>query len=178
MGQLFTSPSRPFYQSVAFYTLNILPIDNYSDFCSEHFRKRGKSIERVVIDTMYSRFEGITYYLQRVMNELFSMTPRNETCRSDDLDKAIRQIVDISSPIYEDLLYQLPEKQCLVLKALGKAGKIKNITSSNFIKNYGLISVNSVKSAIPALIDKGLVTIEHGEYQLYDRFFQLWLENT
>ncbi len=176
MGQMFTSPARPFYQSVTLYTLDILPQDMYADFCASHFQKRGKRLSEAIIPELYRRFDGITYYMQRTMNELFSMTREGETCTLDHLDSAVRHIVDISAPIYEDLLYQLPEKQSLILKALGKAGKTKSITSTKFIKTYGLPSVNSVKSAVPALVEKGLVTFEKGEYQLYDKFFQLWLK--
>ena len=39
----------------------------------------------------------------------------------------------------------------------------------------GLVSPNSVKSAIPALIDKGLLTQDKGIYKVYDLFFALWL---
>lgn len=176
MGQMFTSPARPFYQSVTLYTLNVLPQEKYAKFCTSHFQKEGKHLDERVVPALYGRFEGITYYIQRVMNELFSMTAQGETCQPEDLDRAIQQIVRTSAPIYEDLFYQLPEKQSLVMRALGKAGKAGNLTSSKFIKTYGLVSANSVKSAIPALVEKGLVTSERGEYQVYDKFFQIWME--
>lgn len=176
MGQMFTSPARPFYQSVTLYTLDVLPQEKYAEFCTSHFQKKGKHLDERVVPALYGRFEGITYYIQRVMNELFSMTAQGETCQPEDLDRAIQQIVRTSAPIYEDLFYQLPEKQSLVMRALGKAGKVGNLTSSKFIKTYGLVSANSVKSAIPALVEKGLVTSERGEYQVYDKFFQIWME--
>ena len=109
------------------------------------------------------------------MNELFASTKEENCCTQDCINTAIDKIIDISSPIYEDLLYQLPEKQSLVLKAIGKEGKVANVTSGKFVKKHGLISPNSVKAAIPALIDKGLLTSDRGEYQIYDRFFALWL---
>jgi len=49
------------------------------------------------------------------------------------------------------------------------------LTSGEFVNKYGLISPSSVKSAIPALIDKGLLTMDKGVYQVYDKFFNLWL---
>ena len=113
------------------------------------------------------------------MNELFSRTPEGGTCRVDDIDASVQSIIDQSSPIYEDLLYQLPEKQSRVLSAIGKEGKASNLTSGRFFKKYGLPSPNSVKSAVPALIEKGLVSQENGCYEIYDKFFQLWLvQNT
>lgn len=38
-----------------------------------------------------------------------------------------------------------------------------------------LVSPNSVKSSIPALIDKGLLTQDKGTYLVYDLFFAIWL---
>lgn len=175
MGTMFTSPARPFYQSVTLYGLKPLPLEKYTDFCISHFSNRGKSIDKNVISTIYDKFDGITYYMQRVMNELFAHAKTGDTCTISDIDTAVCNIIDVSSPIYEDLLYQLPEKQALVLKAIGKEGKATNITSGKFIKKYGLISANSIKSAVPALIDKGLLTLERGEYSIYDRFFAMWL---
>jgi len=175
MGTMFTSPARPFYQSVTIYGLKRLPLDKYADFCQHHFLNRGKRIEKETIETLYNRFDGVTYYLQRIMNELFAHTAEGSVCKVSDIEPAIQAIIDVSSPIYEDLLYQLPEKQSRVLIAISKAGNAENITSGGFAKRYGLLSPNSVKSAVPPLIEKGLLTMENGTYQVYDKFFGQWL---
>lgn len=176
MGSMFLSPARPFYQSVTIYGLNRLPLDKYTSFCQYHFQDYGKQVENEVVEQLYNQFEGVTYYIQRAMNELFFRTPINGVCKTRDIDSAIQAIIDISSPIYEDLLYQLPEKQSRVLVAIGKEQKAVNITSGKFVKKHGLLSPNSVKAAVPALIDKGLLTMDKGVYQVYDKFFNLWLE--
>ena len=175
MGTMFTSPARPFYQSVTIYGLRLIPIEKYKAFCVWHFQQRGKKLDPHVVELLYSRFDGITYYIQRVMNELFSRTLDGEECIPAYVDAAIQNIIDDSSLIYEDLLYQLPEKQSRVLIAIGREGKAKNLTSGEFAYKYGLTSPNSVKSAVPALIDKGLLTMDKGIYQVYDKFFHLWL---
>ncbi|MBP5318697.1 MAG: ATP-binding protein [Paludibacteraceae bacterium] len=175
MATMFTSPARPFYQSVTLYGLNLIPIDKYKDFCLKHFRNSGKNLDLTVVDLLYDRFDGITYYVQRVMNELFARTTTGNTCNTDDVETSVKSIIDDSSLVYEDLLYQLPEKQSLTLMAIAKEGKATNLTSGEFVNKYGLISPSSVKSAIPALIDKGLLTMDKGVYQVYDKFFNLWL---
>ena len=109
-------------------------------------------------------------------NELYSTTPAGEECTVPDIDVAIRNIIASSSLIYEDLLYQLPEKQSRVLMAIAKEGKAKNLTSGKFVRKYGLLSPSSVKSAVPALVEKGLVTNELGTYQVYDKFLEMWLQ--
>ena len=175
MGTMFTSPARPFYQSVSIYGLKLIPIEKYKEFCARHFANRGKKLDLNVVELLYSQFDGITYYIQRVMNELFSDTLVGEECFPEHVEAAIQRIIDDSSLVYEDLLYQLPEKQSRVLVAIGKEGKAKNLTSGEFAYKHGLTSPNSVKSAVPALIDKGLLTMDKGVYQVYDKFFHLWL---
>ena len=175
MGAIFTSPARPFYQSVTLYHLNRLPLDKYTEFCVDHFRKRGKQLDEAVVSCLYNQFDGVTYYMQRVMNELFSKTATKGTCIEADVNEAVNEIIAVSSTIYEDLMYQLPEKQSRVLIAVAKDGCAENVTSGKFIKRHGLVSPNSVKSAIPALIDKGLLTQDKGIYKVYDLFFALWL---
>lgn len=176
MGAMFTSPARPFYQSVTIYALKRLPLDKYVSFCKRLFESRNRHLADGVVEQLYTRFDGITYYIQRVMNELFSLTPPNGICSNDAIEGAVQNIIDVSSPIYEDLLYQLPEKQSRVLVAIGKEHRAESITSGKFVKKHGLLSPNSVKSAVPALIDKGLLTMDKGVYQVYDKFFNIWLE--
>ena len=175
MGAIFTSAARPFYQSVTLYHLNRLPLERYAEFCVSHFKQCGKTLDNAVVSHLYQQFDGVTYYMQRVMNELFSQTTTGSVCVVDDVSRAVDEIIAVSSTIYEDLMYQLPEKQSRVLIAVAKDGCAENITSGSFTKRHGLTSPNSVKSAIPALIDKGLLTQDKGVYKVYDLFFAIWL---
>ena len=176
MGQMFTSPARPFYQSVSIYNLPLLPEDKYVEFCVRLFEEYGKHLSQDVPQALYERFGGVTYYMQRVMNELFSRTLTDGICTSENIEEAIHYIILTSASTYEDLMYQLPEKQSLVLRAIAKEGKAQNLTSGKFIKRHGLLSASSVKSAVPALLDKGLITSDKGVYQVYDKFLEIWLQ--
>ena len=176
MGQMFTSPARPFYQSVSIYNLPLLPEDKYVEFCVRLFEEYGKHLSQDVPHALYERFGGVTYYMQRVMNELFSRTLTDGICTAENIEEAIHYIILTAASTYEDLMYQLPEKQSLVLRAIAKEGKAQNLTSGKFIKRHGLLSASSVKSAVPALLDKGLITSDKGVYQVYDKFLEIWLQ--
>ena len=176
MGQMFTSPARPFYQSVSIYNLPLLPEDKYVEFCVRLFEEYGKHLSQDVPHALYERFGGVTYYMQRVMNELFSRTLTDGICTAENIEESIHYIILTSASTYEDLMYQLPEKQSLVLRAIAKEGKAQNLTSGKFIKRHGLLSASSVKSAVPALLDKGLITSDKGVYQVYDKFLEIWLQ--
>lgn len=175
MGAMFTSSSRPFYQSATI--INLPPIDEamYLDFCKKHFRKAGKELDDDVVHTLYMRFDSTTFYLQKVMNILFMRTAEGNRCTTQDIDDAVDYIIDFSADTYEDLLYQLPEKQKLLLLAIAAEGKVTGLTSEKFVKKYGLPSASSASSSIKGLLDKGLATGSHGTYQMYDHFFRLWI---
>lgn len=177
MGLMFTSPARPFFQSASLYNLPLLPEDKYTEFCVRLFGQDGKHVSPEVPHALYERFEGITFYMQRVMNELYSITPANGQCTTEDIEQALQNIIAASAITYEDLLYQLPEKQSIILQAIARDGKAKNLTSGDFVRRHGLLSASSVKSAVPALLDRGLVTCERGVYQLYDKFMEIWLQH-
>lgn len=176
MGSMFVSPNRPFYQSVTILNLQLITLEKYWSFCEKHFSNAGKSIDKEVVEQLYAKFYGVTFYLQKVMNVLFMKTSMGEHCHADDLQPAIDYIINFTSQTYEDLLYQLPEKQRLVLIAICKEGKATQITSGKFAKKYGLVSPSAVKSAVNALLDRDLITQEKGIYEIYDKFLEIWMK--
>ena len=178
MGAIFTSPARPFYQSVTLINLAPISLEKYQEFCQTHFERNGKSLEGDVVPQLYERFEGITSYMQRTMNILYTMTPKGSTCIASMIDTAINDLLDLSSDTYETLLYQMPEKQRALFMAIAAAGKAKAINSSEFVRKYHLSSASSVASAAKGLLEKDFITNDKGTYQVYDLFFKLWLLKT
>ncbi|MDE5999743.1 MAG: ATPase [Bacteroidaceae bacterium] len=176
MGEIFTSPSRPFYQSVI--TMGLLPIseEKYTEFAVRLFEQHGKQLAEEVVHEVYSRFSGVTSCLQRVMNVLYFRTERGGRCTLEGVDDTIDYLLDLYSENYETQLSQMSEKQRIVFRAIVAEGKAKNVTGGAFIKKYHLWSASSVMSALKALLDKDFVTQEDGAYMPYDQFFALWLQ--
>ena len=175
MGEMFLSPSRPFYQSTSMMNIGCIPLDKYSVFAQKLFKEANKGISAETIAKVYQRFEGVTWYVQRVLNELFSLTPQHGTCDEDMLDIAIKNILRANEFTYQSLLFQLPIKQKELLMAIAREGKAQNLTSSAFVKKYRLTSSSSVQSAIKGLLEKNFATSNLGVYEVYDKFFGLWL---
>ena len=175
MGEIFTSPSRPFYQSTAIMDLKPIQEEVYCEFAQHHFSNNGTHIETTAVHNVFQRFEGITWYIQFVLNSLYSLTQDRETCTIDKVEIAIDNILAQLSFTYSSLLFQLPAKQKEVLMAICKEGKAKEITSSRFLNTYKL-TASSVQGAIKGLLDKDFVTYELGIYSVYDKFFEEWLK--
>lgn len=175
MGEMFLSPSRPFYQSVTIMNLHAIPYEKYLEFVKSKFEEEGKHIDEAVVADLYERFEAVTSYMHRVLNVLFARTAKGECCGKDDIEEAIHYILRLSSDTYEALIYQMPEKQRDVFIALACEGKAKNVTSGAFVKKYRLRSASSVSSAIKGLLDKEFITVDRNVYTVYDQFFVLWM---
>lgn len=175
MGNIFTSPNRPFYQSVTIINLPIIDKPKYLEFCLDNFAKANKKIDVAVIDKLYDDFEGVTFYLQKVMNILFSWTDSRKKCSLEMYYESIDYIINFTAPIYVDLYSQLPEKQRQVMLAICEEGKAKNITSGDFAKKHGLPSPSSVSSAVKGLLERDLITVSNGAYMVYDKFFEIWM---
>ena len=178
MSEIFTSPSRPFYQSVITMGLAPISIEKYREFAIQKFQENGKDILPEVIDEVYQRFQGITQCLQRVMNVLFLFTERGKTCEMSLVDEAVNYLLNMLSDNFETQLSQLPERQRNVFKAIAKEGSTSNTLSAAFVNKYHLQSPSSVSSALKALLDKDLITHEKGTYSVHDQFFGLWMMRT
>lgn len=175
MAEMFSSPARPFYNSSALLSLPLIPKDVYADFCIRLFRKAGKDIEKAAVNAVYDRFQGITAYMQRLMNEMYSATEVGQCCTSESFDIALETVLNEGQDSYESLFYQLTERQRSTMLALAAENELQNPTASEFVKKYNLVSGSSVRTSIATLMDKDLITRQKDGYAIYDQFFRLWL---
>lgn len=177
MGEIFTSPSRPFYQSVLVMNLKPIYVEKYTEFAKMQFDRYGKSIEDEAVVAVYERFDAVTSCLQRILNVLFLKTLPGGKCTCDMVDDAINYILDMFSETYQDLLERIPEKQREVFIAIAKEGKAKAITGKTFIKKHHLQTSSVINAAVRGLLEKDFITVDKGVYTIYDPFFALWLRN-
>lgn len=175
MDGMFTSPSRPFYQSVTVMNLMPLSLDKYTEFCVSKFRENGRGLDPGVVKDIYDRFDGVTSYMHRVLNVLYSRTEPGSICTVEMIEDAVDFIVRLSSDTYESLLYQMPLRQRDVFLAIASEGIAREITGGAFVKRHSLVSPSAVASAVKGLLEKDFITNDKGQYMVYDRFFRLWL---
>ena len=175
MSNMFNSPSKPFYQSAISMGLEPIPVDIYSDFAMNLFEERGKRIEREVVEEVWRMFNGYTWFVQMMMNELFALTMPNGACTREMIDEARRNVIMSQENSYKDIMSQLPPKQKIVLQAIAKEGLAQNITSSKFIKKYNMTSASSVQAAVKLLLKNDLITQTDIGFRVYDFFLSEWL---
>lgn len=175
MGEMFTSPARPFYQSASTISLKPIPIESYTVFIMHHFEKKEIRITPETVKYIYDKFEGTTWYIQKICNELYATANPGITCEIDDVEEAINNIVEEKNDIYQDLMARLSAGQKALLRALAHYDGNVMPTSGNFIKKYKLHSSSSVQRSLSSLQEKDIITNGSGQYRIYDYFLFYWL---
>lgn len=178
MQNIFFSASRPFYQSASMMNLEAISLDEYSKFAKNHFLKADKKISDECIERIYNLLEGHTWYMQSLLNRLYEQLDGGEEMTISLANDVLHRTVESNRTVYQNMVSMLSERQKEVLFAIGKEGKAAEITSTAFIKKHGLSSSSSVQSAVKQLLEKEFVTKDGNVYQVYDRFFGLWLSKT
>ena len=175
MSNMFNTPSKPFYQSAISMGLEPIPVLTYTSFATRLFEERDKHIDKKVIEAIWTQYDGYTWFVQMMMNELYALTPSGKTCTAMMIDEARRNVIMSQEQSYKDMMANLPPKQKIVLQAIAKEGIAQNITSAKFIKKYNLNSASSVQSAVKMLLKNDIVTQTNNEYKIYNFFFSEWL---
>lgn len=178
MSQMFLSPSKPFYQSVVTMGLNPIPLPAYSGFALRLFEENAKHVLPEVVESVYTAYAGVSWFVQMMMNELFALTPAGSTCTMDMLPIAQENVINGQEMAFRTLMDTIPTKQKEVLLAVAKDGEAQNITSAAFVRRHRLSSPSSVQSAAKALLNSDLLTQDNGVYRVYDYFLSAWLKTS
>lgn len=173
MDEMFVSPKGSFYQSTQLMALGPIDESAYSDFAARFFHSAGRAFEPAAFSHIYNRFEGITWYVQCILNRIWSKGAGLES--ESQADKAVDELVEEAGVFYQDLLRSQTSAEQSILKAIGKDGVVGAISSSDFLSRHSLPSASTVRSAVANLKDRDLVYQTDRGYVVYDRFFGLWL---
>ena len=173
MEQMFAAPNRPFYQSTSFLSLHEIPLETYREFAAAFFRHAKLPFEPEAFDAIYARFEGVTWYVQAVLNRLWQL---GEGLGSVELvERAVESLLDDRADIYHDLLLSQNEGTQLMLLALAREGAVRAPTAGEFISRHGLTAASSASFALNDLRSHDLVCETANGWIVYDRLFGEWL---
>lgn len=176
MEEMFFSSKRPFYQSAK--PLRLEPINEtvYLSFATRHFQNAGKELMADAFHFVYSKFFGVTFYIQRILKDAFSTTPKGDICSLESISQTIEDYLDENDSRLREQLSYLTEVQKEVLYAIYREHEAHNITSMAFCKKYRLRSPSSTQSASNKLLSMELITRENNVYRISDPLLNLWLQ--
>ena len=173
LSEMFLSPKRPFYQSASSMSIGVIAEKEYWNFAASFFKEQGRELPEDVFHLIYETYEGYTWYVQKVLNQMYGKAGRE--VNSNLVYDAIAEILKENGYYYQMLLKMYSNGRGKLLKAIAREKKVKEITSGAFIAKYDLTAASSVKSALERLLDDEIIYQEEDGYIVYDRFFGQWL---
>lgn len=175
MALMFTSRSRPFYHSSSIMGLEAINEQTYLEFANHHLSKINKEISAEAFSYLYHRFDGITWYIQYVLNMLYTSISDSRVLGKEDVEYCIESILLQHRFAYQALLFQLTSKQKQVLIAIAREGSPSSLMSQEFLHKYRL-GASTVQGAVKTLLERDFITQDEGVYQLCDKFLKLSLK--
>ena len=172
MGEMFLSAKHPFYNSTDILSLKPIDIEEYVRFAGGFFHERNLPFEDEVFRELYNRFDGITWYIQRVMKSIWSEGVGLKS--SAQLDAAVHELVVDRETTFADLFSSQNEVAKRLLKAVASEVSVLEPTAAAFLSRHSL-SASSVRSAISDLVARELLYRGESGYVVYDRLFGEWL---
>lgn len=175
LGDMFSSPKRPFYNSTSFLPLDVIPVDVYGAFAATFFKQTARPFETTVFDGIYSRFDGVTWYVQAVLNEIWAT---GEGLSADEqVNQAVWNLVERRRLNFHDLDVSQSASARSLLRAIARAGCVASPTSAAFLSEQGLKSASTVSSALKQLSVNELIYKTDAGYVVYDRLFGEYLRS-
>lgn len=173
MQDMFMSPRQPFYLSTEIMSLGVIDENRYREFAASFFNGRNLPFDAESFHYLYRRFNGITWFLQMVLNRLWEVGEGLES--TQDVEAAIAYIVDTRSQEYHDLYESQTEAQRALLRAVARDGVVAEPQSADFIARHSLPASSTVGSVLKNLVERDLLYRSENGYVVYERFFREWL---
>ena len=174
MSEMFVSAQGPFYQSTEIMSLDVISLASYETFARRLLNEAGIGLEGDVFAELYRRFDGVTWYLQAVLNKWWEF--------GEDVDdvshivRAVGRLIVERELVYQDLIRSQGETQRAVLEAIAAEGVVSEPTSQEFVRTHRLSAPSTVRAVLASLKEKDLVFKSESGWIVYDRLFGKWLK--
>ncbi|MCU0369777.1 MAG: ATP-binding protein [Bacteroidales bacterium] len=179
MAELFSDPSRPFYQSTSFLKIGKIKHEKYAGFIGHHFNDAGKQINEEVINEVLEWTQLHTYYVQLLCNSIFS--GNIDLITSDCWKERASWLLQENELIFFRYRDILTKQQWLLLKAIAHDDVVYLPTSKEFVAKHNLGSPATVLRSLQSLQLKGLIYNDYDNsgdsfYCVYDLLFKRWIQ--
>ena len=179
LSDMFTIPSRPFYNSASLLKLNKINGEKYKAYISKQFNLNGRHLDDSVIENVLNWTDCHTYYVQLVCNRIFLTGINNildETWK-EEAEKLLKE----QEPVFFNYRNMLTRPQWDLLKATALEGKLFEPTGMEFVMKYSLGNPSTVLRSLEALYKMELVYYDYNPegkkyHTINDLLFRRWME--
>ncbi len=175
MSEMFVMPQGAFYQSTQIMNLDVISCDSYLMFARGFFESEGWKVDKEVFKRLYARFDGVTWYMQAVLNKVWET--RVSLLDDVQVDRAVTELYEERALVYHDLLRAQNEASQELLMAVARKGVVKKPTSAEFLSEHRLRGASTVRAALKDLVGKDMVYKAETGWIVYDRLFAEYLRS-
>lgn len=179
LNEMFTIPSRPFYNSASLLKIDKINREKYKAFISKQFNLKGRQIEDSIIDSIINWADCHTYYVQLICNRIF-LTAVNKIVDETWKEEAERLLKE-QEPVFFNYRNMLTRPQWDILKATALEGLLYEPTGIDFIMKYSLGNPSTVLRSLEAVTRMELIFYDFNPtgkkfYAINDLLFRRWME--
>ena len=109
-----------------------------------------------------------------ILNRLFETAQKNIT--EEFIDATIANVIAENEATYQTFVRLITPTQRKLLRAVASEGTAKEITGKNFVGKYQLGAISTIRLSTKTLVEKELLLDQNSHYEVYDRFFGIWLK--
>lgn len=179
LNEVFTVPSRPFYNSASLLKIDKINGEKYKTFIIKQFNLYDRKIEDSLADSILNWADYHTYYVQLICNRIFLMAENkitDETWR-EEADRLLKE----QEPVFFNYRNMLTRPQWDLLKATALEGLLYEPTGIGFVLKYSLGNPSTVLRSLDALIRMELIYYDFNPqgkkyYAINDLLFRRWME--
>lgn len=179
MTELFTLPSKPFYNSAAMLKIGKIDPEKYKSFIVRKFNENSMIVTESTIDQMLDWTDGHTSYVQSLCNRVF-LRGYNEITEIIWKEEAEKLLLE-QEPVFFNYRSMLTSIQWNLLKAAARENELYEPTGYEFISRYNLGNPASVLRTLQALLRMELIYFDFDAkgrkyYKMNDLLFRRWVE--
>jgi uncharacterized protein len=179
MNELFTLPSRPFYNSARMLRIGKIENERYKSFIFKKFSESDILITGNVIDQMLAWSDDHTFYVQLICNRVFLRG--NKTINEEDWKEEADKLLRENEPVFLNYRGLMTSAQWNMLKASALENELYEPTGNEFISKHSLGNPATVLRTLQALLRMELIYFDYSPqgrkyYKINDLLFRRWVE--
>ena len=159
------------FQSIVLNNITDLELQKY---IIKTFKKEKTKIDKKVVKKIIDWSDSDSLTIKLICSRLWSL--KKQKIKENDLVIVLKNILNEYERLFLQIKKLLSDYQWKLLRAIAVDKDAIQITSTNFIKKYELNAPSSVKTAVTALQEKGLIIKSDNTYKLTNVILSRWIE--
>jgi uncharacterized protein len=180
MNEMFTLPSRPFYNSARMLMINKIDQEKYTKFIIKKFAAADILISENITGQILAWTDVHTFYVQLICNRIYLR--RDKTVTEDGWKEEADRLLQEQEPVFLNYRGMLTIAQWNMLKAAALENELYEPTGHEFISRHSLGNPSTVLRNLKALLDMELMYFDYSPegrkyYKINDLLFRRWVES-